>query len=265
MIDFQLPVHPEIGFTALGFTKKGKPIWPVMGGNGEGEGAGGGSEGGDGGGDGSGNGGGNAGGSGSGSGSGGKANATDQNGNDLGYPVETAWKDMNPEQQANYWRHHDRQKSDRLKAYDGITPEQAKQWKADAEKSRRDGMEPNERALEDARSEGAAVAASQWAPELAEEIAARFIADDQQRAAVMAGIDPMRFVKDGKFDRQGLADHLKGLQTAFGGGNGNGANGSGGGGTSQWGQGGNGRRPAGTSQRDEGRAEAERRGYIKKD
>lgn len=33
-----LPIHPVTGLTALGITKRGRPIWPVIGGNGEGDG-----------------------------------------------------------------------------------------------------------------------------------------------------------------------------------------------------------------------------------
>ncbi|MEU3013349.1 hypothetical protein [Nocardia asteroides] len=33
-----LPIHPDTGLTALGFTSKGRPIWPVLGGDGTGDG-----------------------------------------------------------------------------------------------------------------------------------------------------------------------------------------------------------------------------------
>jgi hypothetical protein len=257
--DLNLPFHPIIpGMQALGFTKRGKPIWPVMGGNGEGGdgGAGDGSGDGAGGGDG-GAGDGGDGGQGSGDGGQGGGNAD----GDRGFPAHTAVKDMTPEQQAAYWRHYDRQKNDRLKAYNGISPEEAIRLKEEADQRRRDGLPPDERALEDARTEartqGTQEAISVWAPELAEEIATRFIPDDEARQRVMAGIDPMKFVKDGKFDRQGLIDHLEGLQTAFGGGTGAGGNQP-----RQWGQG-NGRPPSQKKESDEGLAEARRRGYIK--
>lgn len=247
MID-SLPFHPTIpGMQALGFTKRGKVIWPIKGGSQP------------------------------------LAdpaappadpsadppadppqdppqdpNPTDPP--DKGFPPNTAVKDMTEAQQAAYWRHYDRQKSDRLKAYDGITPEEAKRLRDAENQRRREGLEPNERALEDARTEartqGAQEAASQWAPDLAEEIAARFIPDDQHRAAVMAGIDPLKFVKDGKFDKDALIGHLTGLQAAFGGA------GSGGRQPSQWGQHSD-RTPPATKASDEGLAEARRRGYIK--
>lgn len=241
----ELPAFPRIGLRVIGFDKCGPQD-----NTGDSSDGGDGSDGADGG---------NTGGDGD------QGGAQSGGDGDRGFPANTAVKDMKPEEQTAYWRFHDRRKSDTLKAYGGITPEEAKRLKDADEQRRREGLKPDERALEDARTEGAASAASQWAPEFAEEIAKQFVPNDEARASVMAGIDPLKFVKDGKFDRQGLADHLKGLQTAFGGGgSGNGSgNGSGGGSQpSQWGQG-NGRKPEGTKESDAGLAEAKRRGYIK--
>lgn len=265
MNDLQLPINPETGerapfhpsvpgLQALSLTKRGKPIWPVRGGSGEGEG---GSEGS---GDGSGTAGaGDGGDSGQGGQSGGDGGAGNGGSdNDRGFPANTAVKDMTAEQQAAYWRHHDRRKSDTLKAYGGITPEEARRLKDESDQRRREGLQPDERALEDARTEAAAKAmqeaASQWAPILAEEIVSRFITDEQHREAVMAGIDPMRFVTDGTFDKDALIAHLTGLSAAFGG------NGTGDHQPRQWGQ--SGGRPPAPRQSDEGLAEAKRRGYI---
>ncbi|OBC11430.1 hypothetical protein A5784_35115 [Mycobacterium sp. 852013-50091_SCH5140682] len=166
---------------------------------------------------------------------------------------------MNAEQQAAYWKFHDRRKSDTLRAYEGITPEQAKQWKKDAEDARRNQLQPSERALEDARSEASATAAqeaaAEWAGQLTDAIVGQFVQEEAQRSAVLAGINPMTFVKDGKFDKDALIGHLTSLATAFGG------QGPGEPQPRQWGQGGS--QPPAKSGRDEGLAEAKRRGYIK--
>lgn len=181
---------------------------------------------------------------------------------DRGFPANTRVADMKPEEQAAYWRFYDRRKGDQLKAYKGITPEEALRLKNEDEQRRLNGLPPDERALEDARTEartqGTQEAASQWAPMLADEIATRFIPDDDARQRVMAGIDPLKFVKDGQFDRQGFTDHFTGLATAFGGAV-PGINHQ----PRQWGQGGNGRKPPNVKASDEGLAEAKRRGYIK--
>jgi hypothetical protein len=181
---------------------------------------------------------------------------------DRGFPPNTPIKDMNAEQQAAYWKFHDRRKSDTLSAYDGITPEQAKQYKDAADEARRNQLQPSERALEDARSEATNAAlqqaASQWAPLLVEEVVGQFVTDETQRPTVLAGIDPMRFFKDGKFEKDALIGHLTGLAAAFGGA-------PAGAGTPppprQWGQ--SSSRPPNVTGKDEGLAEARRRGFIK--
>lgn len=240
-----LPIHPETGLLALGFTKHGRVIWPVMGG----------------------------------SQPLGDPNdpppadppadpppadpppSTDPPADppDRGFPPNTPIKDMTADQQAAYWKFHDRRKSDTLSAYEGITPEQAKQFKKDADEARRNQLQPSERALEDARSEAATTAAQQaaaeWAGQLTDAIVGQFVPEEEQRTAVLAGINPMTFVKDGKFDKDALIGHLTGLAAAFGGV----ANGEPP--PRQWGQAGS--QPPATSGRDEGLAEAKRRGFIK--
>lgn len=180
---------------------------------------------------------------------------------DRGFPENTPIVEMTAEQQAAYWKFHDRRKSDTLRAYGGITPEEALQYRQAAEDARRDQLQPSERALEDARTQATtaamATAAQEWAPQLAEAIVGQFITSTEQRTAVLAGINPMAFVKDGKFDNAALIGHLTGLQAAFGG---SGPSGEQQQPPSQWGQ--HGTHPPAQSGSDEGLAEAKRRGYI---
>lgn len=168
---------------------------------------------------------------------------------------------MTAEQQTAYWRFHDRRKSDMLKSYGGITPDQAKQYQQRVEELEREQMSANDRAIADAREQAAREAADaavqQWAPELARQVVGQFVTDEDQRSSVLAGIDPMKFVKDGRFDTDALIGHLTGLSAAFGGGAGAGDGNQ----PRQWGQGGS--HPPATSGRDEGLAEAKRRGFIK--
>ncbi|TDL05446.1 hypothetical protein [Mycobacterium paragordonae] len=176
---------------------------------------------------------------------------------DRGFPESTPIAEMTSEQQAAYWKFHDRRKSDTLKSYGGITPEQARQNAERLQELEREQMTASERAVTEAREqaarEAAEAATKQWAPELAKQVVGQFVTDEDQRASVLAGIDPMRFVKDGKFDTDALIGHLTGLSAAFGGGAGDQPR--------QWGQ--SGSQPPASSGRDEGLAEARRRGYIK--
>jgi hypothetical protein len=246
-----LPFHPITGLQALDFTKRGLPIWPVMGGSGEDGGSGD---------DGGGNGDGDAGDGGD-QGQGGDQDKGGGNGNsDRGFPENTPIVEMTAEERANYFKFHDRRKGDKLKDYDGITPEQAKQFRDAADKARRDGLQPDERALEDARTEATAAAmqaaAQQWAPEFARQVIGQFVTDKDQQNSILAGLDPMKFVKDGRFDTDALVGHMTGLAAAFGGGDaGNGNQ------PRQWGQSGD--RPPAPKASDLGLAEAKRRGYIK--
>lgn len=247
------PIHPTTGLRALGFNKRGHPIWPVMGGNGQGDGGNGqggtggaggdGGQGGEGGTDGQQQGGGDSGGDG-----------------DRGFPANTPIKDMTADQQAAYWKFHDRRKSDRLDAYGGITPEQAKQWKQDAENARLNGLPADQRAIEEARTEAAAAAAvkeaEKWAPVLAREVIGRFVEDRAKQESMLAVLNPMAFMKDGTFDSDALIGHLT---TVYG--TGNAGNSGGGQGTPSWGQ--QGGQPPAQSGKEQGEAEARRRGYIK--
>lgn len=180
---------------------------------------------------------------------------------DKGFPAQTPWREMTPEQQVNYWKYHDRQKANRLDLYDGITPEQAKQFRDAADEARRGQLQPSERALEDARNEAAATARTEsdkrWAAQLTETVVGQFVTDPAQRQAVLDGLNPESFMTNGQFDKDKLIGHMTGLAAAFGGipaGNGDSQ-------PRQWGQAGS--RPPATSGRDEGLAEAKRRGYIK--
>lgn len=239
----ELPFHPTTGIQAIGMVRRG-PIWPIMGAS-EDHGAG------------------DAGG-----GGGAEADSAtesgEQNGNPgRGFPEGTPIAEMTDAQQAVYWRFHSRRKDDVLKAYNGITADQALALQTRNAELERQQMSAADQVLATARDEATAAAtaaaAEQWAPEFARAIVGQFITDQDQRDGVLSGIDPMVFMTDGTFDTDALIGHLTGLQAAFGG--------SSTGGDqqqkppSQWGQ--NGSHPPAQSGRDEGLAEAKRRGYIK--
>lgn len=239
------PTHPITGLQALGFTKRGNPIWPVMGGSQP-------------------------------HGDPGTPPAGDpapaptpdpaaqptptppaDGEPDRGFPAQTPVKDMKPEEQAAYWRFYERKKSDVLKEYGDITPQQAKEYRDAVNEARRSELQPSERALEDARTQATATARQEadqrWAGLMTETIVGQFVEDPQQRESVLAGLNPMVFMTDGQFDKDKLIGHMTGLAAAFGAA-GDGKQ------PRQWGQGGD--RPPAPSARDEGLAEARRRGFI---
>lgn len=86
-----LPVHPHTGLTALGIGQRG-PIWPVLGGAPDDDGGSAGDD---------------------------KGTTDSKTGDagsaDKGFPPNTRWQDMTPEQQTAYWMHQSRKHEDNSK------------------------------------------------------------------------------------------------------------------------------------------------------
>lgn len=154
--------HPLTGqpLQALWVRPDGRVMWPILGGapdTGDGN-TGAAGAGGAGGGDtGAGAGAGGAG-TGTAAGAGGaqtSANATDDQGNDLGYPKDTPIAEMSDKEQAAYWRHNARKHENRWKGIVGDRSPDAIKADLDAyAQIQREQQTPAEQALNDARSEG---------------------------------------------------------------------------------------------------------------
>lgn len=131
--DLGLPVHPTKRHPLTGeplravyVTRRGRVMWPIIGAapdeppaGGQGGGQGGNTGGGDGGGQGGGDQGGTGGQGGSGSQS---RNATDAQGNDLGFPANTPIAEMTDKEQAAYWRNTSRKHEGNWKTIAGDRP-----------------------------------------------------------------------------------------------------------------------------------------------
>lgn len=161
----------------LGWTRSGRPIPVICGGNGSDEG--------DGVGDGTSDGGGGEG----------------SQLNEHGYPDNTPVADMPADQQAAYWRYHARKHETTAKArgdYDDLKA------KADElEKLKREQMQPDEKALAEARDQAAKDAEtkirSEYAAKLVDaEIKAASAGrmDDTQREVLLDGLDRTRFLTE---------------------------------------------------------------------
>lgn len=164
---FHLPTHPTMRHPHTGFPLRavgmvaGRPVWPIMGASpddGGGQGGQGGSGGGDGGQAGSGGSGSGAGSSGSGSGGDGggqRTNATDAQGNDLGYPKDTPTNEMSDKEQAAYWKNNSRRHENRYK--DLVGDRKAEDLKRDLDayaEIQKQQQTPAEQALAEAREKG---------------------------------------------------------------------------------------------------------------
>lgn len=118
------------------------------------------------------------------------------------FPADTAVKDMTPEQQTAYWKHHAQKHENRVKAYGGLTPEQARKNAEDLEEARKSKLPESERALEEAREAGrkeALTAAAKREADTALKVALRGRVIDGA-----AAFDRPEFVKDGSADTEAL-------------------------------------------------------------
>ena len=198
----QLPFHPTTGLQALGFTRRG-PIWPVMGGS-EDHGAAGGD--------------GSAGGSADNgqqqAGTQQQSNSGQQHsgGSDKGFPDNTAVKDMTAEQQAAYYRFHNRKAENTLAGFKGVTPQQVQEMQTELEGLRDKQLSADQKAIKDAEKAARAAADAEWKPKLQtaqlRAIAGEVLKGDDLESW-MFGRSPAAFANDqGDIDREKVLAHL---------------------------------------------------------
>lgn len=180
-----LPVHPRLRhpltgepIVAVGFRKSGSPIWPIIGAS-EGDGSG---EGGD---DGKPNDDGKPAG-----GDDGKPKGGDDG---KGFPADTPWQDMEPAEQAAYWRHQ-------AQKHEGRTKDWAKLGKtpADVQKMIDDAKPDSDKALEAAREEGRAETRATANAAIVSTVVDTLIPEDKKREdfPILDALDLTKFTKD---------------------------------------------------------------------
>lgn len=155
-------------------------------------------------------------GAGSGGGGDGSAGAASQqqSGNaDKGFPDNTPVKDMTPEQQAAYYLHQNRQTDNKLKGFNGFTPQDVDAMWRRLEQLEGEKLSDNDKALKEAQTRAANEAKSAAQPQIhaaqLEAAAARVIKDDEQLSAFLAIADPSKFVgEDGAIDKDKVIGHL---------------------------------------------------------
>ncbi|MHC6175462.1 hypothetical protein [Glutamicibacter sp. X7] len=127
--------------------------------------------------------------------------------NDLGFPADTAVKDMTPDQQAAYWKHQARKHESRVKAYGDITPEQVQGLVDERENERKkklsDADRQREEAVQKATTSAKADAARREA-DTALKIALRGRVIDGQ-----AAFDRPDFVKDDAADVDAILEWVE--------------------------------------------------------
>ena len=124
---------------------------------------------------------------------------------DTGYPENTPVADMTVEQQAAYWKAQSRKHEARVKARDDYDEIKAKA--AELDDYKRQQMTEQERAVEAAREAGRNEARAESANTLVEaeiRVATAGRLTDDQRTALLDGLDRARFLTDG-----GVVDNAK--------------------------------------------------------
>lgn len=186
-------------------------------------------------------------------------NAVDGEGKDLGYPKDTPWTDMNDKQQAAYWRHNSRKHENQNKQLLGDrTPEQVKKDLEELAELKKAQQTPAEQALTAAREEGKAEALKTERTNTATAIfrstleTAGIKGDDLEE--FVDAFNPAKFIGDSGVETTKITNFAKKLTPGKGN---NGGSGPDYGGGRGGGTGGGGARGSA------GKAEAERRGFIK--
>lgn len=156
-----------------------------------------------------------------GAGAGGVAGEQQQSGNsDREFPADTPVADMTDAQKAAYYLHQNRQTDNKLKAFNGFTPQDVNAMWTQLEESETAKLSASDKAVKDAATKAAAEAKSaadaDWQPKVLaaqlESAASRVIKDDEQLESFLAITDPAKFVgEDGSVDKDKVIGHLTAL------------------------------------------------------
>jgi hypothetical protein len=122
-----------------------------------------------------------------------------------GFPEGTPLEQMTDAQQAAYWKFHSRKHEDAVKAYAGITPDQAKQFKDRSEKLEYDLASESEKKVADAKKAAAEEARGSLLPDVVaakvDAAAARAGVSEEDLAKALEFADTSKLLgTDGKVD-----------------------------------------------------------------
>lgn len=135
---------------------------------------------------------------------------------DKGFPEGTPLAEMTEPQRTAYWQHYSRQHENTVKAYNGLTPQQAKDLQTENDALKTAQMSASDKALDTARKEAAKAAAdtakAEYLPQIqalqVKSIASQVIQGDKLNA-FMAIVNPAALVgADGAVDETMVMGHL---------------------------------------------------------
>lgn len=135
---------------------------------------------------------------------------------DKGFPEGTPLAEMTDAQKAAYWQHYARKHEDTVKAFKGLTPQQAAELQTKVEELESKNATAEEKALKAARDEAfqqaRAQAEAEFLPQIraaqVQSIASQIVQGDKL-AAFMNIVDPSKFLgEDGSVDEEKVMGSL---------------------------------------------------------
>lgn len=141
-------------------------------------------------------------------------NATDEQGNDLGFPASTPVAEMTDKQQAAYWRNQSKVQQAKVPKDADQLAEDARKWREHQQAQ----QTPAEQAVEAARAEGRAAALREANENAASAILRASLTsrgkDDAAVTALMKGFNPAGFTTDTGVDQAAIAAFVDSIAPA---------------------------------------------------
>jgi hypothetical protein len=120
------------------------------------------------------------------------------------FPSNTPVKDMQPAEQAAYYKHQNRKAEDRLRSYGDITPEKLLELTRERDELRASTQSESEKAIEDAKEQGRAEVRAVLAAERVRSALASALNGRVPDADALLDLDRSVFVKGDKADTDAI-------------------------------------------------------------
>lgn len=136
-------------------------------------------------------------------GAGGNEDTGDKGGgqeNEPKFPANTPVKDMTPEQQIAFHENKARKLEDKLKGFNGLTPDQVTALQTELAEAKTKGLSAEDRAIEEAKEAGRTEVRTTAASLLVDTALSIALRGRVADASALLSLDKATFVKDGKAD-----------------------------------------------------------------
>jgi hypothetical protein len=139
-----------------------------------------------------------------GTGTGEQATTTETQQQETGFPAGTPVKDMQPAEQAAYYKHQNRKAEDRLRSFGDITPEKLLELTRERDELLKANQSESEKAIEDAKEQGRAEVRAVLAAERVRSALASALSGRVPDADALLDLDRSVFVKGDKADTDAI-------------------------------------------------------------